>query len=65
MTTKRQVEWEGKSYRVKSDTVEIPDLTSLDRIAALVWLNQNTYRRGYSTAKPNPLAGYGGTVSAR
>lgn len=65
MTTKRLVEWEGQWLKVKSDKVEIPDLGSLSRFEALIWLNQNTYRRGHSSAKPNLLAGYGGQVVAQ
>lgn len=58
---KREVEWNGSWYKVKSNTVEIPDLKALPRIEALLWLNNETYARGYS--KPNPLAGYAGAIS--
>ena len=60
MGQKRGVEWEGRWYKVKSDKVQIPDLKSLPRISALIWLNTNTYPRGYS--RPNPLAGIGDAI---
>lgn len=60
---KRYVDWNGSSYAVKSDKIEIPDLATILRIDALLWLNANTYPRGYS--KPNPLAGFGGILSIK
>lgn len=57
---KRYVEWDGTFYAVRSDKIEIPDLASMNRFAALSWLINHTYARGYS--KPNPLAGYGGAI---
>lgn len=35
------------------------------RIAALIWLNQNTYARGTNHRKPSPLAGYGGILTVK
>jgi hypothetical protein len=60
---KRTVEWEGRTYKVRSDKVVIPDLTQMSRIAALCWLCQQTYPRGHSTKRPNPLAGFGGAIT--
>lgn len=63
MPTKRAVTYDGNTYKVKSDKIEIPDLTAMDRIAALMWLNRHTYARGYSRVRPDPLAGLGGAIS--
>lgn len=52
------IEYGGAIYAARSYNVDIPDLDSLPRIEALVWLNQNTYKRGHSTKAPVPnLAG--------
>ena len=59
--TKRTVTYDGSTYKVRSDKVDIPDLDNMDRFAALQWLIRETYARGYS--RPNPLAGMGGIVS--
>ena len=56
-----QVEWNGRIYKLRSAKTSIPDLASMERIAVLMWLNANTYPRGYS--KPNPLAGFEGALS--
>lgn len=58
---KREVEWDGRCYKVKSDKIAIPDLKTLPRFTALTWLCSNTYRTGYS--RPNPLAGLAGAIS--
>lgn len=58
---KRTVTYDGQTYKVKSDKIEIPDLDTLPRLEALQWLCQHTYPRGYS--KPNPLAGLGDAIS--
>lgn len=58
---KREVEWNGRFYKVKSSKIVIPDLSKMERFAALLWLNANTYARGYS--RPNPLAGLAGAVT--
>lgn len=55
---KRPVTFDGRAYKVRSDRVEIPDLASMPRMEALVWLNRHTYRRGYRKA-PSPLVGLG------
>jgi hypothetical protein len=67
MTAKRTVTCDGSTYKVRSDTIEIPDFGAMTRIAALQWMNRNTYARGYSRRAPNPLAGLGTaiTVSVR
>jgi hypothetical protein len=66
MTTKRRepmpiVEWEGSVYCMRSRKTPIPDLKSMEHFAALGWLINNTYPRGYR--KLNPLAGLGGVIS--
>lgn len=61
MASKRSVTYDGKTYKVKSDKIEIPDFTTMSRTAALTWMCQHTYARGYS--KPNPLAGLGDVIS--
>lgn len=58
------VEYEGKSYKVRSRKTAIPDLAAMHRIEALIWLNRNTTARGYSRAT-DPLAGYGGVIKVR
>ncbi len=60
---KRTVTFEGRTYKVKSDKIEIPDFDQMDRTAVLMWMLKHTYPRGYG--KPNPLAGLGGIVSIR
>lgn len=58
---KREVEWDGRFYKVRSDRIAIPDLKSISRFEALTWLCRETYPTGYS--RPNPLAGFGGAIS--
>jgi hypothetical protein len=65
---KREVEWDGRVYKVRSDKISIPDLAaaemapsgSAERFAALTWLCAHTYPTGYS--RPSPLAGFGGAI---
>lgn len=59
------VEFEGRTYSLKSRKTEVPDLSAMGVFASLSWLIAHTTPRGYS--RPNPLAGFGGaiTVSAR
>jgi hypothetical protein len=59
----RRVNWENESFCVKGN-VSIPDLSAMSRIDALIWLNRNTYRRGYSRVT-NPLAGIGNAISLK
>lgn len=61
---KRSVTLNGRTYKVRSDSVEIPDLEAMSSIAAAVWINQHTYRRGYHAA-PNPLRGLGEVLNVR
>lgn len=61
MTKKREIEFEGRWYKVRSQKTAIPALSEMPRIEALLWLNANTYARGYSRSS-NPLAGYAGTL---
>lgn len=46
------VEFEGKSYSLRSRSIAAPDLGKMDKISALIWLNQNTTRRGFEKARP-------------
>ena len=58
MSAKPTVTYDGRTYKVRSHKTEIPDLGAMDRLAALVWINQNTFKRGAGIrTKPNPLAG--------
>lgn len=57
---KRYVDFDGRSYAVRSDKIVIPDLKTMSRFAALSWLINHTYPTGYS--RPNPLAGFGGAI---
>jgi len=61
MTAKRTVTFDGSTYKVKKNSIEIPDFTTMTRFEALQWLCRETYPRGYSV--PNPLAGLGGAIS--
>jgi len=61
---KPRVTFDGKTYVVRSRTLEIPDFASMDRIAVLQWLSRNTYATGYSKA-PNPLTGIGGAIKLK
>lgn len=64
MTAKRTVTYNGKTYKVRKDCVEIPDLHSMERIEALMWLNSETYPAGRGTrTMPNPLAGLGDAIN--
>jgi len=61
---KRAVTYNGRTYKVRSDSIEIPDLASMGDFEALVWINRHTYRRGYHAA-PSPLTGMGGAINLR
>jgi len=65
MKTKRRVEWAGQTYAVKSDSIEIPDFTTMDRLDTLMWLNKNTYKRGHSTHKANPIQGFARAIAVK
>jgi hypothetical protein len=58
--TKREVTYDGNTYKVRSDTIEIPDFSQMERTAVLLWMCRHTYPRGYS--KPNPLQGCSGAI---
>lgn len=60
---KREVTYDGSTYKVRSSTIEIPDFNQMDRIAVLMWLCRHTYGRGYSN--PNPLQGLGRVISLK
>jgi hypothetical protein len=66
MSTKRTVTYDGKTYKVRKDSIEIPDLDAMTRIGALCWLNQETYATGAGTrTRLNPLAGLGDAIKVR
>lgn len=55
---KQTVEYDGRVYSARTYDVQVPDLDTMSRLEALVWLNQNTHKRGHSTKAPMPnLAG--------
>ena len=56
------VEYGGEIYKLKSRNIEVPDLCNMDSLAALVWLNRNTWPRGYQKS-PDPLTGMGGAIT--
>lgn len=58
---RRTVRYGERTYKVRSTTIEIPDLEAMPRIAALQWLMRHTYARGYS--RPDPLRGLAGAIS--
>jgi len=63
---KHTVEFDGKTYKVKSNKVDIPNLTKMNRFDALQWLIKNTYATGRGTrTKHNPLAGLGGAIALK
>uniref|UniRef100_UPI003F499AB0 hypothetical protein n=1 Tax=Nonomuraea sp. CA-251285 TaxID=3240002 RepID=UPI003F499AB0 len=63
MPPKRDVEYDGKWYKVRSDKIEIPDFAGMTRFAALQWLSRHTYARGFS--RPRPLAGLGAVLTMK
>ena len=65
---KRRVTFNGRTYTVRKDKIDLPDLDAMSRFEALQWLSRETYPTGAGTrTKPNPLAGMGSilTVEAR
>jgi hypothetical protein len=64
MAPKRTVTYNGTTYKVRKDRIEIPDLEAMPRIEALQWLNLETYPTGHGIrTKPNPLAGLGDAIN--
>jgi hypothetical protein len=57
------VEWDGTCYSLKSRNTQVPDLASMSRIEATLWLCRNTKPRGYR--RGNPLAGLAGVVKIK
>jgi hypothetical protein len=54
------VTYQGETYKLRSRKIEIPDLGSMEVLAAKVWILQNTYPRGTNHRPPAPnLAGLG------
>ncbi len=63
---KREVSYDGCTYKVRSNKIEIPDFDQMERMAVLVWLNRNTYPIGVGIrTRPNPLQGIGGAISVK
>lgn len=56
------VTYNNRTYKVRSRKTEIPDLSTMDRIAALTWLIRNTYPRGYQRDPGPNLSGLTLTV---
>ncbi len=54
------VTFENKTYSLTSRKTQIPNLTAMKRLDALLWLHRHTRARGYS--RPNPLAGLGDVI---
>lgn len=46
------VEFEGRTYSLRTRSVVAPDLGKMDKIGALVWLNRNAVRRGFQKGRP-------------
>ncbi len=60
------VTYDGTTYKLRSRGTAIPDLDAMPRLHALVWINQNTTRRGAGTrTTPNPLRGLGDVLTVR
>lgn len=55
---KPTVEFDGKRYACRRWNIDVPDLTAMPRLQALVWLNQNTVPRGHTRVARVNLAGY-------
>jgi hypothetical protein len=62
MPAKRSVTYDGKTYKVRKDSIEIPDLDAMTRMEALVWLVAETYPLNTNHRRPNPLTGMGGAI---
>ena len=39
---KRTVTYNGRTYKIRSDKIEIPDLAAMNEFAALTWLIQHS-----------------------
>ena len=46
------VTFDGKSYSLRVRLIDVPDLSKMDRIGALIWMAANTTRRGYQNPRP-------------
>jgi hypothetical protein len=58
------VTYGGTTYKLRSRKTEVPDLDAMDRLGALMWINQNTTRRGAGiNTRPNPLRGLGAVLN--
>lgn len=59
---KREVSHNGRTYKLRSNKTQVPDLAALGEFEALIWLNKNTFARGYSMPT-NPIKGMGGAIT--
>lgn len=48
------VTYKGKTYKVRSRSIEIPDLEAMDGIAASMWMLRNTYPTNTNHRRPAP-----------
>lgn len=55
---KPTVTYNGSTYKLKSNKIEIPDLQLMSNLAALVWINQNTIARGYTKKEDIRIGGF-------
>ena len=61
---KRTVTYDGRSYKLRGDKIEVPDFAAMDRIGVLQWLSRHTYATGNGLrTRPNPLAGLGEVIN--
>lgn len=58
--SKREVTYDGSTYKVRSDKIVIPDFAQMQRFEVLKWMCRHTYACGHS--RPSPQ-GFGGAIS--
>jgi hypothetical protein len=54
-TPKRVIEYNGSSYKLKSNNTVVPRFDTMDELSARVWLINNTYPKGYQTRSQSSL----------
>lgn len=59
---RQRVEFNGKSYALKSRRIKVPDFTTMSEIESALWILRNTTARGYSQAAAESIR-LGGAVS--
>lgn len=50
--------YNGSTYKLRSNKIEVPELELMDSLAALVWINQNTIARGYTKKEDIRIGGF-------